>query len=127
MITYTLKWMGREVYGAFLPLDAPHKLVGAENYLPDIFRSTTFSVGASHTLLCVAVFFLPVFSRFLRPLGLLTREEKDRFVTRLLTSPLYLFRLIGYGVKGHALVAVLREPVARQAITKMPGLRRQTA
>lgn len=114
MVSPLLRHLGRVSYGAFLPLE---DLSGAENYLVDVWKHFPRSVALAHTVLCLGVYFLPVFT-YLRPLSLLPSKARDQYVQELLNSRVYLFRLIGFGVKGHALVAILRVKNARESLAK---------
>lgn len=108
MRTRLLRSLGRAAYGLFLPYNDNAKLIGAAEYLPTLWRDFPLKVALSHTLLCLAVFFLPpLILRKPKLLNGLTVSEKEQYATALLRSRIYLIRLIGYGVKGHALVSVL--------------------
>lgn len=118
MLQSALRWLGREVYGSFVPLEGNGSLRGAEDYLSELWRTFPKRIALSHTLLCVAVMVLPCLTKSLRPLFLLNRSAKNHFASHLLRSRLYLFRLIAYGVKGHALVATLRTAAARDSLVE---------
>lgn len=123
MVSSLLRRLARVSYGAFLPLDNEAKLEGASSYLTDAWKSLPPQVALAHTVLCAVVFFLPLFLfPYFRPLSILPSASRDQYVKELLTSKIYLFRLVGYGVKGHALVAILREPAAREALKAVPEL-----
>ena len=105
-----LRHFSFHVYFAFCPLDDDRAHRGAETYLIDLWRYFPKSVALSHTLLCIAVYFLPAFTFYpLRVLSRLPLSQRNIFVTRLLTSRIYFFRLVAYAVKGHALVAIFRD------------------
>lgn len=127
MISSLLRRLGRVSYGAFLPLDSDEKLVGASTYLVDAWRTAPKSVALAHIVLCAAVYLLPlVIFPYFRPLSLLAPASRDKFVKELLQSKIFFLRLVGYGVKGHALVAILREPIARRSLESqsLPAARR---
>lgn len=123
MVSSFLRRLGRVSYGAFLPLGSDELLEGASNYLVDAWKSSPKSVALAHTILCATVYFLPLFLfPYFRPLSMLAPASRNKFVNELLQSKLYFLRLVGFGVKGHALVAILRDPIARQALQKSPEL-----
>lgn len=127
MLATLWRWLGGEVYGAFLPL---HSHQGAKDYLVDLWRTAPRRVALSHSLLCLIVCGLPPVILFTpKLLPSLSAAEKERFVNRLLRSSFYWFRVIGYGVKSHALVAQLRYPAARAElkVSGAPAGERATA
>ena len=118
----TLRWLSREVYGGLVPTTEP--LQGAETYLIDLWKRAPFRVAATHTALAIAVLVLPLFVLGkLRLFPQLSRADKAEMQKRMARSPRYLFRLIFYGVRGHALVASLRDPLGRKSL--LPRLERK--
>lgn len=114
--TKILRWLGRGVYTGFVPIN-PSCTQGAEEYLVDLWRSAPKRVAFVHTALALTVTLLPfLFLRRLKLFPSLLPKEQERMILKMMRSPIYLFRLIAYGVKGHALVAVLRHPQARRMI-----------
>jgi len=109
-----LRWLGRNVYGTFVAMPSPLN-EGAETYLESLWLDAPRSVAAMHTLLAIVTMCLPPFLLF-KPKLLSGLGEGDRhsFVQRMMGSRLYPVRLMAYGVRGHALVAVFRNPRTRQ-------------
>jgi hypothetical protein len=111
-----LRRLGREVYGGFVPVDTS-MLSGAEGYLPELWSEAPFRVALIHTLLAIVVSLFPLFligrpRRF----GKLSQVNRLKMIGKMMRSRFYLMRLIAYGVKGHALVAVLRKTEVQKAV-----------
>jgi hypothetical protein len=113
-----LRWLGRTVYGSLVPFPAEH-LTGAENYLVDLWRIAPKKIALVHTLLAILMYLSPPLI-LLTPhfLAGLTPRQNNEFQARLIRSRFFLLRTITYGVRGHALVAILREPSARAWLLK---------
>jgi hypothetical protein len=111
-----LTWLGKEIYLGFVPVD-PALSRGAENYLVDLWAQAPRSVAVIHTTLALIVWMLPIVV-LKRPVLFhqLSTPDQEKMIRRMKTSRIYLIRLIAYGVKGHALVAVFREPSARRQL-----------
>lgn len=116
-----LRWLGRHAYGTWIPAGEPQHLRGAERFLEDVWRDAPRRVAAAHTAMAIATCALPLLVlRTLRPLPWLGRRARDTFARRVLGSASYPLRLLGYAMRGNALVAVLRDPDARAALLGTP-------
>jgi len=110
-----LRWLSRTVYGGCVPPAAG--AVGVERYLEDLWRDAPWPVALGHTLTAVAMCAVPLaLGRTLRPFSSLSSDEQGALVSRMLRHPWYPVRLLGFTVRGNALVAALRDPAARAAI-----------
>jgi choline dehydrogenase-like flavoprotein len=90
---------------------------GVERYLEDLWRDAPWPVALGHTLTAVAMCAIPLaLGRTLRPFSSLSSDEQGALVSRMLRHPWYPVRLLGFTVRGNALVAALRDPAARAAI-----------
>lgn len=111
-----LRWLSRNVYGGFLP-PAVGPATGVERYLEDLWRDAPWPVALGHTLAALVMCALPLALGWtLRPFSFLSSDEQGVFLARVLRHPWYPVRLLGFMVRGNALVAALRDPVARAAI-----------
>jgi len=110
-----LRWLSRNVYGGCVPPAAG--TAGVERYLEDLWRDAPWPVALGHTLTAVAMCAIPLaLGRTLRPFSSLSSDEQGALVSRMLRHPWYAVRLLGFTVRGNALVAALRDPAARAAI-----------
>jgi len=90
---------------------------GVERYLEDLWRDAPWPVALGHTLTALAMCAVPLaLGRTLRPFPSLSSDEQGALVSRMLRHPWYPVRLLGFTVRGNALVAALRDPAARAAI-----------
>lgn len=113
-VSKILRWLGRGVYPSFLP--TPHT-AGAETYLEDMWNHTSKKVALLHTGLAMLISLSPFFLLGkLKLFPYLSPKDKQRLQDKLLFSRIYLVRIIGYAVRSHALVAILRDPKAREAL-----------
>jgi hypothetical protein len=120
-----LRWLGNHVYGAFFPVEGGS--VGMERYLEDLWHEAPLSVALTHTMLAIFVQFSPIL--FIGRFALLSQlklSERETLQKRILHSKWYLFRLIGYGVRGHAMVAALRHKETRKRALRSPLLEQRT-
>jgi len=110
-----LRWLSRNVYGGCVPPAAG--TAGVERYLEDLWRDAPWPVALGHTLTALAMCAVPLaLGRTLRPFPSLSSDEQGALVSRMLRHPWYPVRLLGFTVRGNALVAALRDPAARAAI-----------
>jgi hypothetical protein len=109
-----LRWLGRTVYGTFLPLESAY-LSGAENYLSDVWTVAPKRVALLHTLLATFFLFIPgIILRKFKLIFQLSQDDRELFQIKMIGSRSYLLRTMIYGIRGHALVAILRDPNARE-------------
>ncbi len=103
-----LRWLGRAVYGTFVPLQGP--LEGAESYLETLWRDAPKRVALIHTLVAFMVMWLPplVIVKF-KPLCFLSHGDRERFQQKMLHSKYYVIRMLALAVRGHALVSTFRD------------------
>ena len=114
-MTRLLRWLGRGVYPAFLPLEGP-PAAGAERFLEDLWRQAPWFVALGHTALALALCALPLFTGRLRLLPNLPQDEREALLGRLLASRWYPLRAAAYAAKGTALISVLRDPESRRVL-----------
>ena len=105
-----------EVYAGFVPVGDG---VPAETrrFLDDLWRDAPIRVALATTVGALAVQLSPPL--LLRRFTVFTRldaDERERLLARWMTADAYAMRLLFYGVKSMALVAVLRDPQARAAL-----------
>jgi hypothetical protein len=117
-----LRWLGRSVYTPFVPVTSS-ACQGTERYLEDLWDHAPWRVALLHTFLALIVQCLPVLVLG-RPVlfSMLSKPNQEKFQQRLFRSRWYALRLIGYGIKGHALVATLRDPKAREELLQPSSL-----
>ena len=118
MIHRFARRLGRVAYGSFVPAT---DLVGAETYLEDIWCQGAKVVALTHGLLALTVCLLPLLMGSRKTLFTLDSKRREVFLGRILTHRTYLIRLIGMGVKGHALMAILRFPGSRRELLGAPS------
>jgi len=108
-------WAG-SVYAAMVPV-APGPAPGAEGFLVDLWEVAPMRVALATALGAWLIALSPplvlrrptVFPR-------LSPDDQERLLTRLMAADAYPVRLLFYGVKSMALVAVLRDPATRRAL-----------
>jgi choline dehydrogenase-like flavoprotein len=116
-VRHALQWLSRSVYGGCLPREGAPPETGVERYLEDLWRDAPWPVALGHTLTALIMCAAPLaLGRGLRPFPTLTTEAQGAFLTHLLQHPWYPARLLGFTVRGTALVAALRDPAARGAL-----------
>jgi len=120
--------LGRAVYAGVVPVAVEYRR-GAETYLPELWAKAPWRVALTHTGLALVTLLLPpVVLRTPRLFSALPNSEKERMITTMMRSRIYLLRLIAFGVRGHALIAILRDEKARAmttpAKTKIEQVRR---
>jgi hypothetical protein len=105
-------WAG-SVYAAVVPV-APGVPRGAATFLEDLWEVAPARVTLATALGALAIALSPplVLGR-LTVFPRLAREEQEALLARLAEARPYLVRLLFYGVKSMALVAVLRDPAIR--------------
>ncbi len=94
---------------------------GAQNYLVDVWRDAPLRAALVHTALAWILLFLPLL--ILRKPKLfsgLSRSDQKLMQERMMHSRWYLLRMTAYGVRGHALVATLRDKEARAFFLRVP-------
>lgn len=114
-----LRGLGKEVYGGLVPLE-DSLLEGAAGYLPDLWNEAPLRIAMTHTVLAIMISLLPLFligrpRRF----GRLSAGDRVKVMEKMMRSRFYLLRIVAYGVKGHALVAVLRKTESRQSVVAL--------
>jgi hypothetical protein len=108
---------GGSVYAAFLPRGefVPD---AAATFLEDVWRTAPWWVTAGNVLgvfvLCLSP---PLVMRRLACFPSLSPAEKEEFLRRFARIELYPARLLFAGVKGMALVAILRDEHLRRKLT----------
>ena len=110
---------GGSLYAAFVPVgDSPPE--AATRFLEDIWLVAPWWVTVGNFL---AVFVLcispPLIMRRFVCFPSLSTEEKEEFLRRFSRIRLYPARVLFAGVKGMALVAVLRDENLRKMLTKI--------
>ncbi|MBI4404376.1 MAG: hypothetical protein HY537_09460 [Deltaproteobacteria bacterium] len=109
-----LKWLGISVYGAFVPVPDTR---GAGSYLVDLWKHAPSHVAAAHTIAALIILFLPpLMIGKLSLFSALPRRDKDRMLEKLIHSKHFWFRMIAYGVRGHAMVATFRFPETKSCL-----------
>jgi len=105
-------WAG-SVYAAVVPV-APGVPPGAATFLEDLWEVAPARVALATALGALAIALSPplVLGRF-AVFPRLSRDEQEQLLRRLSEASPYLVRLLFYGVKSMALVAVLRDPDTR--------------
>ena len=105
-----------DVYAAFVPVgeQTPEE---TQRFLDDLWRDAPIRVALATSVGALVVQLSPLlvlrkFTVFTR----LDRDERERVMTRLMTADAYVVRLLFYGVKSMALVAVLRAPDTRREL-----------
>lgn len=107
--------LSESVYFPFVPIADPRAVSGARTYLRDLWSGYRWNIAFVHTAICAFMYFLPVLILGkAKTLPMLGAAERELFLKRILESRLYPLRLLGYGVKGHALMAVLRDASLRR-------------
>jgi hypothetical protein len=115
-VTAAARGFAGEVYAAFVPVEdgVPDE---ARRFLDDLWRDAPVRVALATSVGALAVQLSPPL--ILRRFTVFTRlgpDERERVMTRLMTADAYLVRLLFYGVKSMALVAVLRDPDSRRSL-----------
>ena len=83
------------------------------NYLGDLWQHAPRRVALTHTLLAIFVCLTPLlFGRF-RLLPWLAPAEQQELLGRLLRARNYFLRMIAFALRGHALMAALRDAELR--------------
>jgi hypothetical protein len=108
-------WAGH-VFAALVPVSEGVP-PGAETFLEDLWRTAPWRVALSCTLAVVVIALSP-------PLLLgrpalfhtLSPADRERLLARWARADAYLLRMLLTGVKGQALVAVLRDPACRREL-----------
>lgn len=94
---------------------------GVERYLEDLWREARWPVALAHTLAALLMCAAPLaLGHALRPFPFLSSDEQGALLARMLRHPWYPVRLLGFTIRGHALVALLRDPVARAGVLGDP-------
>lgn len=86
-------------------------------YLCDLWKIAPKRVAFAHTVLALIPLFIGPFllkKPCLYPA--LALEQKEQIQHKLMFSKWYLLRLVAYGLRGHALVATLRDEKVRTKI-----------
>ena len=116
LVPAAVRGFAAEVYAGFVPVPGgiPEE---TDRFLDDLWRDAPLRVALATTLGAVAVQCSPPFllgrpTVFTR----LAPGERERLLARLMASDAYLGRLLFYGVKSMALVAVLRDPAVRREL-----------
>lgn len=117
-------WLGGEIYGSLFPVSS---LEGAQSYFLELWNRAPKKVALTQAilLLFMAVTPLILFGR-LRLFPTLSRAEKESIWSRLQSSRVYALRLVAYGLRGHALMAILRDPAARLEVLSKPSSERRS-
>jgi len=110
MVQRLLNHLSENVYLAFFPSD--FGISGAQTYLWELKSRVPMKAFLIQVVLALFVYLAPVLYLEL-PLPLLAVKRKELILRKLMNSRIYLFRLIAFAVKSHALMAVFREPDAR--------------
>lgn len=113
-----LHWLSLEIYPSFLPV-YPEWGNGAKTYLSDLWSDAPLKVALVQTILALIVLIMPM-ALLMKPklFSSLPIHDRSEVIRRMSSSRIYLIRLIAYGVKGHATVAIMRDPLARNGLTK---------
>lgn len=112
---FSRRWAG-SVYAAVVPV-TPGVPEGAATFVEDLWRVAPVRVALLTTLGALAVSLSPVVvigrpTLFHR----LSPADRERVLERMMRARPYVFRLLFYGVKSMALVAVLRDPECRRQL-----------
>jgi len=111
-----------EVYAGFVPVrdeGAVGERVPAEaqRFLDDLWRDAPIRVALATSVGALLVQISPPFLlRRFTPFTRLDADDRERLLERWMNADAYPLRLVFYGVKSMALVAVLRDPEARAAL-----------
>jgi hypothetical protein len=111
--TLAREWAGA-VYAAMVPI-APGVPEGAAAFVEDLWRAAPLRISLPSICGALLIALSPPFllgrpTTFHR----LPQEERQRLLAKLMTARPYLLRLLFYGVKSQALVAVLRDERCRR-------------
>jgi hypothetical protein len=111
----TRVWAG-SVYAAMVPV-LPGPGAGATTFLEDLWREAPRRLALASTVGVLLIALSPplVLGR-LTLFHRLRRDEQERLLGKLLGVRSYPLRMLVFGVKSQALVAVLRDPAARKRL-----------
>ena len=120
--TFSRRWAGG-VYAAIVPVtgDVPDR---AATFLEDLWQVAPVRVALLTSVGALAVCLSPIVvigrpTLFHR----LSEADQQRLLERMMEARPYVFRLLFYGVKSMALVAVLRDPECRKHLDLDRGSR----